>query len=226
MEFDFTPYFKRYEELVRAADQVFEKMGKNFPACINCKEGCSDCCYALFDLTLIEALYINHRFHERFAGQIRSEMQEKANVIDRKIAMVKREAYRRLKNGEDEQKILTDLAAVRLRCPLLNDRNRCDMYEWRPLTCRFYGIPTAIGGKGHCCGLSGFKAGIEYPTVKLDTIYQRLQQISSELLKDMRARNIKLVDILIPVSMTLITVFDAEFFGTETQDYQAVEGKS
>lgn len=215
MEFDFSPYFKRYEELVQAADQVFEKMNKQYPDCVSCKEGCSDCCYALFDLTLIEALYINQHFHERFAGQIRSELQEKANLVDRKIARIKREAYKRLKNGEDEQAILTDLATVRVRCPLLNNKDRCDMYELRPLTCRFYGIPTAIAGKGHCCSLSNFKAGTEYPTVKLDTIHQQLQQISSELLRDMRARHIKLVDVLIPLSMALITVFDGEFFGVE-----------
>ena len=30
MDFDFKPYFKRYEVLVQAADQVFERMCKEF----------------------------------------------------------------------------------------------------------------------------------------------------------------------------------------------------
>lgn len=226
MDFDFTPYFKRYEALVQAADQVFAKMADDYPDCVKCQSGCSDCCYALFDLTLIEALYIHHQFNRRYAGPGKAALQEKANAADRGIAKIKREAYRRLKEGEEEQKILEDLATVRVRCPLLNDENLCDLYDVRPLTCRFYGIPTAIGGKGHSCGFSGFKPGARYPTVNLDAIYQQLQQISSELIRDMRAKHIKLVDLLIPVSMALITLFDDEFFGVGYQDDPSAANKT
>ena len=68
MDFDLTPYFKRYEALLSLADQLFEKVSQQYPECMRCKIGCSDCCHALFDLTLIEALYINHKFSERFTG--------------------------------------------------------------------------------------------------------------------------------------------------------------
>jgi len=221
MEFDFTPYFKRYEVLVQAADQVFARMTKEYPDGVACAVGCSDCCQALFDLTLIESLYINRHFNEMFDGKIRADIQEAANVADRKIARIKREAYRRLQKGEAENKILADLATYRVRCPLLNEDDQCDMYAFRPLTCRFYGIPTAIGGKGHTCGKSGFEQGREYPTVNLDAVYQQLQQISSELLRDMRARHIKLVDLLIPVSMALITLFDDEYFAVDYKDTRA-----
>ena len=225
MNFDFKPYFKRYEVLVQAADQVFERMCKEYPDCVSCKLGCSDCCHALFDLTLIESLYINQHFHSVFKGKMRADMQEEANKADRKITKIKREAYRRLQQGEDENSILADLATCRVRCPLLNDDDQCDMYAYRPLTCRFYGIPTAISGKGHTCGLSGFEQGSEYPTVNLDAVYQQLQQISSELMRDMRAKNIKLVDLLIPVSMALITLFDDEYFGVEYKDTGMAEGE-
>ena len=215
MEFDFSPYFKRYEVLAQAADKVFERLCKEYPDCVTCEVGCSDCCHALFDLTLIESLYINQHFKALFQGKLRADLQEAANSADRKIAKIKREAFRRLQNGEDENTILADLATCRVRCPLLNEEDQCDMYAYRPLTCRFYGVPTAIDGKGHTCGRSGFVQGTEYPTVNLDTVYQQLQQISSELLRDMRASHIKLVDLLIPVSMALITLFDDEYFGIE-----------
>lgn len=225
MDFDLKPYFKRYEVLVQAADQVFERMCKEYPECVSCKRGCSDCCHALFDLTLIESLYINKHFHSMFKGKIRADMQETANVADRKITKIKREAFRRLQQGEDENTILADLATCRVRCPLLNEDDQCDMYAYRPLTCRFYGIPTAISGKGHTCGISEFEQGSEYPTVNLDAVHQQLQQISSELLRDMRAQHIKLVDLLIPVSMALITLFDDEYFGVEYKDAGTAEGE-
>mgnify|MGYP001055410128 CR=1 FL=1 len=180
MDFDFTPYFEKYEKLVAAADAAFERVRQAHAECVKCAQGCADCCHAVFDLTLIEALYINHRFKQQFKGIPKTELEEKANQTDRLMAKIKRRAQEDLLAGRPEAEILTDLARERVRCPLLNTRNLCDLYDYRPLTCRFYGVPTAIGGGGHTCGLSGFKEGETYPTVNLDTIHARLQEIRPE----------------------------------------------
>jgi len=174
MEIDFKPFFKKYEELVAAADHVFNQVKKEFPSCVKCESGCSDCCHALFDLTLVEALYINHKFNEKFGNlpEEKKALIDKANTADRTVYRIKRAAYKDLESGKSEQNILQDLAAERVRCPLLNAEDRCDLYENRPITCRFYGIPTAIGGKGHTCGKSNFKQGEHYPTVNLDVIHE------------------------------------------------------
>ena len=218
MAFDPTPYFRQYEALSQAADQVFEKVKADFPQCVKCERECADCCHALFDLTLIEALYINDRFKARFKDEERQAALEKANRADRKVHKLKRDAYRQLQAGKDETEILTDLAGEKVRCPLLNDRDLCDLYDHRPITCRLYGIPTSIGGLGRTCALSGFEAGASYPTVDIDKIHGRLQQISGELLRDIKSRNIKLVDLLMPLSMALMTEFDEAFLGLETDE--------
>jgi hypothetical protein len=49
MDFDFTPYFKKYEALVSNADDAFERVKQAHSDCVKCKEKCTDCCYALFD---------------------------------------------------------------------------------------------------------------------------------------------------------------------------------
>ena len=215
MDFDFTPYFKRYESLLELADQAFQRVSKEYPENVKCRSGCSDCCHALFDLTLIEALYINQKFNEKYQGPEREALLEKANKLDRQIARIKRQAGRDLQNGKSEKEILEELASMRVPCPLLNDQELCELYEFRPITCRFYGIPTAIGGAGHTCGLSGFEAGRSYPTVNLDRIHQQLQQITAELVRDMGSKFIKLSDLLVPLSMALVTLFDAEFLGID-----------
>ncbi|MFZ0240745.1 MAG: YkgJ family cysteine cluster protein [Desulfobacterales bacterium] len=220
MDFDLTPYFRRYEALVTLADQAFQRVSSEYPAHVKCHSGCADCCHALFDLTLIEALYINQKFNEKFEGPQREALLEKANRLDRQIARIKRQAGQDLQNGKSEQEILRELALMRVRCPLLNDKDLCDLYEFRPLTCRFYGIPTAIGGAGHTCGLSGFTEGQTYPTINLDLVHQQLQQITAELVRDMESKFIKLSDLLIPLSMALLTLFDAEYLGI---DYKAGE---
>ena len=213
MEFDLEPYFAKYEKLVASSDSAFDRVKQAHAECVKCTEGCADCCHAVFDLTLIEALYINHRFKEKFKGEERADLEDKANRTDRLMAKIKRRAQEELLAGRSEEEILTGLAKERVRCPLLNAKDLCELYDYRPLTCRFYGIPTAIGGSGHTCGLSGFKEGEIYPTVNLDTIHAKLQEISAELVRDLKSRYVKLADILVPLSSALLTEYDEIYFG-------------
>ena len=213
MEFDFTPYFKKYEELVEKSDDAFEKVRSAYAECVKCEEKCADCCYALFDLTLIEALYINHKFNEKKKGAEKRELLEKANKADRLVHKIKQKAHRDFQAGKSEDEILAGLAEQRVRCPLLNEAELCDLYDHRPLTCRFYGIPTAIAGQGHTCGRSAFEKGKPYPTVNLDGVNSQLQKISMELIRDLKSRYVKLSDMLVPLSMALITLYDDDYLG-------------
>jgi Fe-S-cluster containining protein len=151
MDIDFSPFFKKYEELVAMANTVFERVKKEYP---------------------------EYR--------------------------IKKKAYKDFKAGKKEDDILTDIAEKRIRCPLLNEQNLCDMYEYRPITCRLYGIPTTIGGSGHTCGKSGFVKGKQYPTVNMDILQNNLYKIS------------KMADMLVPLSTTLLTDYNEEYFGLKT----------
>ncbi len=213
MDFDFTPYFHKYEVLVAKSDEAFERVRQTYAECVKCEEKCADCCHALFDLTLIEALYINYKFNEKVKGSQKTALLEKANRADRNIHKIKRQAYKDLQAGKSEEEILAGLARERVRCPLLNEADLCNLYDNRPLTCRFYGIPTAIGGQGHTCGQSDFKEGESYPTVNLDVIHNQLQQLSAELIRDLKSRYVKLSDLLVPLSMALLTVYDEDYLG-------------
>ena len=199
--------------MVAQADAAFDRVKTAHADCVECEEKCADCCHALFDLTLIEALYIHHKFNDKYQGSEKAELLEKSNRADRRIYKIKRKAYKELQAGKNEGEILAAMALERVRCPLLNEKDLCDLYDYRPLTCRFYGIPTAIGGAGHTCGKSGFKQGEEYPTINLDSVHNRLQQISAELLRDIQSKNIKLADLLVPLSSAVIMDFDDVFLG-------------
>lgn len=213
MTLDFAKYFEKYEELVAEVDKVFKAVEEQCGDKVRCKKGCSDCCHALFDLTLIEALYINHQFNKRFSGKERSEILDRANTADRKVYKLKRKAFKASREGAGASDILKLMAEERVRCALLNDEEECDLYQFRPLTCRLYGIPTSIDGRGHTCGLSGFEAGGKYPTVRLDRIQERLFSISAELTDDIKTKFSKLCDLLVPVSMALLTEYDEDYLG-------------
>ncbi len=215
MAFDFTPYFDRYLELVRAADMVFDKISTEYPQCVTCKLACSDCCYALFDLSLIEALYINRMFYRHVAENLRETLTQRADVADRAVYKLKKQAHKDFSAGVPEAQIIAQMSQARIRCPLLNDANGCDMYGFRPITCRLYGIPTEIGGQAHTCGISAFEPGKAYRTVNIDRIQARLYQISSDMVKDMQSRYVKMAEMLVPLSMALLTDYDDVYLGID-----------
>jgi Fe-S-cluster containining protein len=225
MSVNLTSYFEKYEALVAQADGAFDRVKDAYSDCVKCEEKCADCCFALFDLTLIEALYIHHKFNEKYQGTEKAELLEKSNRADRRIYKIKRKAYNDLQAGKNEGEILAAMALERVRCPLLNEKELCDLYENRPITCRFYGVPTAIGGAGHTCGKSGFKQGEKYPTVNLDAVFSQLQQISAELLRDIQSKNIKLADLLVPLSSAVILDFDDVFLGIAEEPMEETSGK-
>ncbi len=213
MDFDFTPYFEKYEELVAAAEDAFNRVKNEYPDCVKCGVGCADCCHALFDLTLIEALYINHKFKATYQGEKQESLLERASRSDRKVYKIKKKAHNLLKEGCPDEEILERIAAETVRCALLNDKDLCDLYEFRPITCRLYGVPTAIGGKGHTCGLSGFSQGEAYPTANLDRIQSALMTLSNALVGDLKSRYSTLGEILVPLSMALLTNYNDEYLG-------------
>jgi Fe-S-cluster containining protein len=218
MPVDFTPYFAKYEAIVSITDGIFDQIKKEYPEEVKCKEGCCDCCHALFDLTLIEALYINYHFNQTFDGETRARMIEDASRIDRQIFKIKNEAFQLHKKGKNEVDILAFTATQRVRCPLLNDNERCDLYEHRPITCRIYGVPISSNGMSHICGRSGFKKGRPYPTINMDTIYKNLYKLSAELVSDIKSRYIKMADLLVPLSNAIITDYDDYYLGLKVKE--------
>lgn len=211
--------FEKYEAFVNQMDGVFESVREQHAACVKCKLGCADCCHALFDLSLVEALYLNRVFLKKIAEGDRAKVLDNANKTDRHIYQLKKKAFKAVAAGEKtEEQVLLEMAAERVRCPLLNVADRCDLYDHRPITCRVYGIPTSIGGRGHTCGLSDFKEGESYPTVNLDIVHQRLHQLSQELVVALRSTHVRMGEMLMPLSMALITVFDDEYLGIKKDE--------
>ncbi len=211
---DLTPLFERYETLCREADALFAHVRAQHADCVACAPGCSGCCHALFDLPLIEAVYLNHAFFRAFpSGAQRSALLDAADAADRAVHKIKRRAFKDWQGGREENVIMTDLARERVRCPLLGENERCLLYDARPLTCRVYGIPLNIGGKGFICGKSGFTSGGNYPAVNLDVLRARLAELSLDLARHTQSGYAEIHTLLVPVSMALLTEYNAGYFG-------------
>jgi Fe-S-cluster containining protein len=223
MGFDLTPFFERYEGLVDEVDMLFQRIATEYPECVKCGVGCSDCCHALFDLSLIEALYLNHKF----VGLDESERRpilEFADSADRESYRIKKELYKRQQQGEETNGLLLEAASRKVRCPLLIEDQTCLLYSCRPITCRVYGIPMNIGGKAHTCGFSGFEQGRRYPAVAMEKIQGRLLALSHELVISIHSKHVGMESIFVPVSMALLTTYDDAYLGIPAEGVLA-QGK-
>lgn len=157
---------KELDSLFVAIDEAFKTVSQGYPELIVCHQGCADCCQAVFDVSLVEAV------------NILTHVQRLSSTVQERIAGAAQEAWQA---WEELVESRLDPGMARIRCPLLDEEGLCRCYEARPVNCRTYGIPTEIDGKGHVCGLSRFEPGISYPTVKLAPLQRRLLDLSVRL---------------------------------------------
>ena len=211
---DLSPIFTRYEALVAETDALFAKVREAHPDCVTCAQGCSDCCHALFDLSLVEAMYVNKAFHGNVPhGRERSDILSRAADLDRKAVRMKRDFYKESQAGKSPEDIMAEAARLRLPCPLLDSGESCLLYAQRPITCRLYGVPLNINGKGHVCGKTGFTKGGSYPTVHMAAIQGRLEGLSRDIAEAVGSRFKELHQVFVPLSMALLTTYDEQYLG-------------
>jgi Fe-S-cluster containining protein len=154
------------QDLFAAAAEAVAAIKRDFSREVRCRKGCTDCCHAVFDISLAEARHLRQHFDTLARRERRGALARASRALA---------AWNALAAGQ------TDISTARIRCPLLTDQGVCICYEARPVNCRTYGVPTAIRGAGHVCGQSGFEPGRTYTTINLSPIQDRLLALSIEL---------------------------------------------
>ncbi len=206
--------FQEYDRLVAQTDELFSRVKSQYPGEVSCKTGCSECCHAVFDLSLVEAMALNRAFNRKFdIGVRRSAVLQAAGEVDRQLTRLKRHYFQQTKQGMSDDEIFMEAAKERIRCPLLGLDNTCLLYDHRPITCRIYGIPVVIHGKTHVCGMCRFHKGSSYPTVALDRIQDRLADMSRRIGTAVGSRFRDLYRVYVPVSMALTVKYDDAYLG-------------
>ena len=195
------PLFHSYELLVDKAEAAFQKTTVSHSQCVTCYRHCSDCCHAIFGLFLIEAVYLRDHFARLSAPQ-QATVLHRCRQADEKLKDIER---RFQAEGRDPQGAMNALARERMQCPLLDENQDCVLYRFRPITCRVYGIPTAVHGKVRACGKTRFEEGKSYPVFDLDDAYRDLHVLSMELLKTEGHEDLERASLLISVSKVLQT---------------------
>lgn len=132
----------RYGALLREVDGWFQRCVDQYPGLITCRNGCSECCCGLFDITLLDAMYLKRGFdalpETQQAGILQAaslRLQQLSNVNPAFMEPwllngIPENDWDALMPEEDE-----------IPCLLLSETGGCLVYDSRPMTCRLNGIP-------------------------------------------------------------------------------------
>ena len=146
-------------QLVQIVDAALANAARRAGDWLACRPGCTQCCHGAFVINALDA--------ERLKAGVRALLAadpEKAKAIEQRAKGWIAEygpgfpgdaATGVLGTSEEEQELFEDFANE-AACPALNPTTGlCDVYEWRPMTCRVFGPPVRVGdGEAlGCCEL-------------------------------------------------------------------------
>ncbi len=154
------PLPARDAELVQIVDAALADAGRRAGDLLACRIGCTQCCYGAFAINALDAA----RLREGMSALCAADPTLAAAIELRARAWLAE--HGKDFPGDPEAGILGTSAADQLQfedfandaaCPALDSATgRCDVYAWRPMTCRVFGPPVrAVGengaeGLGHC----------------------------------------------------------------------------
>jgi Fe-S-cluster containining protein len=140
------------KKLVQIVDAALADAAHKSGESLVCRKGCTQCCYAPFPISQLDAV----RLRKGMADLKASDPRRAADVRERAQQAVQRLSPRFPGNpksgilGEDEdaEASFIDFADDE-PCPALDPATgACDLYAARPMTCRTFGPPVRSGAEG------------------------------------------------------------------------------
>lgn len=133
---DLSVFFAEYEALIREVEEKAAAAARSSgPAC-DCGLGSDGCCRHYFEMSLIEAVFLNNRINRHLTSNERQEVINRAVAVSRRLRLVAGQ----VSPAGPEEEIDRIYTAEELLCPL-SVGGKCLLYEHRPLRCRTWGLP-------------------------------------------------------------------------------------
>ena len=141
----------RDRDLIQIVDAALVEANRKAGAWLVCKPGCTECCMGPFPITQLDAV----RLRDGLARLEMAEPERAARVRDRARQAVEEMAPHfpgdlvtgvLAEDEEAEERFAT--LAEEDPCPALDPATgMCDLYEFRPITCRTFGPSIRWGGE-------------------------------------------------------------------------------
>ncbi len=131
-----------------------------------CRPGCTQCCHGAFAINALDAARLRAGMDNlRTADPLKAvEVERRAQAwIESWAAEFPGDTETGLLGTSDGEQEAFEEFANEAACPALDPATgRCDVYAWRPMTCRVFGPPVRVEtGALACCELCFTSAGNE-----------------------------------------------------------------
>jgi Fe-S-cluster containining protein len=135
-------------ELVQIMDAAFADAARSAGEWLACRPGCTQCCHGAFAINQLDALRLREGL-ETLRGTnpaLASEVESRAaDWIALHGADFPGDRESGILGESDEDRERFEDYADNAACPALDPATgRCDLYEWRPMTCRVFGPPVRM----------------------------------------------------------------------------------
>src|SRR5580704_8032407 len=146
-------------QLVQIMDVALADAARQAGTWLACRPGCTQCCHGAFAINALDAVRLKAGMRELHAADPRTAeaIEQRARVW---IAEYAPEFPGDPRTGvlgtSDEELERFEEFANDAPCPALNPATGlCDVYAWRPMTCRVFGPPVRMGTGAAlgCCEL-------------------------------------------------------------------------
>lgn len=187
--------------LKQTSDQFNAAARKNG---VKCSRGCHECCATgFFDITLLDALHIRDRL-KKVPAPIRKRVIAKANeqldILEKKGAFSRKDPLLKTLASIDS----ISRRSAKMRCPALDDKGGCLIYDQRPHICRIFG-PT-VRGPRRAVRLEGcgyFTRDIPETDFPLLLNYEDEEAMLKAMFVKAGRKRVREVDTIIPAAIAL-----------------------
>jgi len=147
----------RDAELVQIMDANLAEAARRAGQRLACRMGCTQCCHGVFAINALDVLRL-HAGLQAASPETVAALQRRARawIAEYGADFPGDPATGVLGDSPDEQ-VRFDSFAEDAPCPALDPATgRCEVYAWRPMTCRVFGPPVRSAnqsgeeGLGHC----------------------------------------------------------------------------
>lgn len=145
------------QELVQIMDVALADAARRAGSWLACRPGCTQCCHGAFAINALDVARLQAGMHVLRA----EDPARAAALVQRAKAWIAEfgpefpgDALTGVLGTSDEDEARFEEFANDAPCPALNpETGLCDVYEWRPMTCRVFGPPVRMGDALGCCEL-------------------------------------------------------------------------
>jgi Fe-S-cluster containining protein len=150
-------------ELVQIMDAALVEAARRAGDWLVCKPGCTQCCYGAFAINALDALRLRAGMETLRVDEpaLAAKIEGRARLwMEEHRAEFPGDAATGLLGDTEEDRARFEDFANETACPALDPATgRCDVYAWRPMTCRVFGPPVRVEGEsgdadevalGHC----------------------------------------------------------------------------